>query len=232
MKWLYALLLLLSIVVPFALSFDKKLHFYKQWNRILPSITLVAGVYIIFDACFTHLGVWGFNPSYYSSRLIFGLPLEEWLFFFVIPYASLFIHYSFFLYFPNQHFNARFGKVLTLLLMLLFTVILIYQLEKMYTVYVLSFLLVGLLLSFFDRSRSIDKLYVSFLIILIPFLIVNGILTGSFIDSEVVWYNPAEIIGMRIFTIPIEDFAYGFSMILFNVLIIEWMNFKSITNNA
>jgi lycopene cyclase domain-containing protein len=57
-------------------------------------------------------------------------------------------------------------------------------------------------------------------VILIPFLIVNGILTGSFIDGEVVWYNNNENLGIRFFTIPIEDFGYGFSMILFNLLLI------------
>jgi len=50
---------------------------------------------------------------------------------------------------------------------------------------------------------------------------VNGILTGSFIEGEVVWYNNTENLGLRIFTIPIEDFAYAFSMILYNLLLIE-----------
>jgi lycopene cyclase domain-containing protein len=52
-------------------------------------------------------------------------------------------------------------------------------------------------------------------------MIVNGILTGSFIENEVVWYNNNENLGLRFFTIPVEDFAYAFSMLLFNLLIIE-----------
>jgi lycopene cyclase domain-containing protein len=43
------------------------------------------------------------------------------------------------------------------------------------------------------------------------FLSVNGILTGSLIDSPIVNYNENEIIGFRIFTIPIEDSFYGFT---------------------
>ena len=60
------------------------------------------------------------------------------------------------------------------------------------------------------------------LVILIPFIIVNGILTGSFIEGEIVWYNPDEITGIRLITIPVEDFAYGFSLILINLHLMNY----------
>lgn len=224
--WLYLFLLLLSVAAPLALSFDSKLHFYRQWTVVLPSISVVAAVYLAFDIWFTHKGVWGFNPAYHLTFFILGLPLEEWLFFILIPYASLFVHYAFFLYYPNAHLRPQAGKLLTVLFLISIALILSFYYEKMYTVYVLGMLAIGFLVSFFDKSRVIDKLYVSFLIILFPFLLVNGILTGSFIPAEVVWYNSQEIIGLRIFTIPIEDVAYGFSMLLFNVLIIEYLTAK------
>ena len=63
--------------------------------------------------------------------------------------------------------------------------------------------------------------YITFLLILIPFFIVNALLTGSFIESEVVWYNDNENLGIRVFTIPIEDFGYAFSLMLFNLLLIR-----------
>lgn len=218
---LYSILLLVSIAVPLLLSFDRKLQFYRNFSVVLPSIAVVAAIYIIPDIYLTGLGVWGFNARYHSGILLLGLPLEEWLFFLVIPYASLFIHYSFFAYFPKRHLTPTSGKILTAVIMVFTGVILLLHLQQLYTVYILSFLLLALLLTFFDKTRVIDKVYVSFLIIVVPFLIVNGILTGSFIHEEVVWYNPSEILGIRVFTIPIEDFAYGFTMVLFNLLLIE-----------
>lgn len=60
----------------------------------------------------------------------------------------------------------------------------------------------GLGWSFFDKSKLLNHYYLTFLIILIPFVIVNSILTGSFIEGEVVWYNNAENLGIASLTIP------------------------------
>ena len=82
---LYFILLTASGAVPLLLSFDKRLQFYKQWKYVFPSILLVALVYIVFDVNFTNRGIWGFNPEYLSGIYLFSLPLEEILFFVVIP---------------------------------------------------------------------------------------------------------------------------------------------------
>jgi lycopene cyclase domain-containing protein len=76
------------------------------------------------------------------------------------------------------------------------------------------------------KDRLLNRFYISFLVILIPFIIVNGILTGSLIEGEVVWYDPAEITGLRLATIPVEDFAYGFSLILINLMLMTRLQKK------
>ena len=85
--------------------------------------------------------------------------------------------------------------------------------------YILSTIVVVLILSFFDSSETTRTFYATFLIILVPFVVVNSILTGSFIDEPVVWYNNSENLGIRFLTIPVEDFGYAFSLILFNLLL-------------
>jgi lycopene cyclase domain-containing protein len=217
---LYFALLLLSVAVPFLLSFDKRLRFYKKWKYVLPSIFIVAAVYIAFDIYFTKLGVWGFNPQYLSGISLLHLPLEEWLFFIIIAYASLFLHFSIVEYFPNAKVGKKWTVRITILLFVLSIFMVFIFHDKMYTVYISLTTAVALALAYFDKSQTIASFYITFLVILIPFLIVNGILTGSFIESEVVWYNNDENLGIRFFTIPIEDFAYGFSLILYNLLLI------------
>ena len=54
----------------------------------------------------------------------------------------------------------------------------------------------------------------TYFIIFIPFFLVNGILTGSGIEDQVVWYNDAENMGIRLLTIPIEDTIYNLGMLL------------------
>ena len=218
---LYFILLICSIAIPLLLSFDKKLQFYKQYKIVIPSIILVAIVYIVCDIYLTNIGVWGFNSRYHSNILLYNLPVEEWLFFVVIPYASIFLHESFILYFPKLQLSDKLSKALSIVLIIFLAIVVIFNFHKTYTFYIFSLLILALFLSLINNSRIINKFYVTFLLILIPFFIVNAILTGSFIDSEVVWYNNSENLGIRVFTIPVEDFGYAFSLILFNLLLID-----------
>lgn len=218
---LYFILLLSSISVPIILSFDKRLQFYKKWGVILPSLLIVGVIYIVFDIILTENGVWGFNPKYLSGIYIFNLPLEECLFFLVIPYASLFLHYSIVEYFPNKKPGIKTNKTLILILVGFSTIMLLLNTDKQYTFYILSKLVVVLLLIFIFNPEITQSFFVSFLVILVPFVLVNGILTGSFIQEEVVWYNNKENLGIRFFTIPVEDFAYALSMLLYNLFFIE-----------
>ncbi|MFN8255983.1 MAG: lycopene cyclase domain-containing protein [Bacteroidales bacterium] len=218
---LYFILLIGSIAVPLLLSFDKKLQFYKQWKFVLPSIAIVAAFYIICDIYLTRAGVWGFNPRYHSDILLIGLPVEEWLFFIIIPYASIFLHEAFILYFPKIQLNNKLSQTITIIFIVILILLAVFNLSKTYTVYASALMIFSLILSLLGKSSILKSFYITFLLILIPFLIVNSILTGSFIESEVVWYNNNENLGIRLFTIPVEDFAYGFSMILFNLLLIN-----------
>jgi lycopene cyclase domain-containing protein len=223
---LYLTLLICSIIIPFSLSFDRKVGFYKHWRLLLPSILITGAIFIIMDSYFARKGIWGFNPNYHSGIVLARLPLEEWLFFVVIPYASIFIYYVLLAYFPHMHLSDRNTKIITvvIIVILIFGVLINY--EKAYSVVYFSLMIIVLILSMFERKGLMNRFYLSFLVILIPFMIINGILTGSVIRGEVVWYNENEITGIRILTIPIEDFAYGFSLILINLLLMNY--FRSI----
>ncbi len=216
---LYALLLLGSIAVPLLLSFDKKLHFYTQWKYLLSSIGVVAVVYIGFDYWLTQQGVWAFNATYHSSLIWLGLPLEEWLFFMIIPYASIFLHDSIVLYFQALKLSNKLTMIISYFLIALFVLLIVFHSGKIYTVYISLKMIVVLILACFDKSDTFSRFYLTFLVIIIPFTIVNGVLTGSFIDAQVVWYDDQENLGLRFFTIPAEDFAYAFSLIAYVLLL-------------
>lgn len=56
-------------------------------------------------------------------------------------------------------------------------------------------------------------------VMLVFFFIVNGILTGL----PVVMYSSQAIIGFRVLTIPVEDFAYMYALITPTIVLYEWM---------
>ena len=70
------------------------------------------------------------------------------------------------------------------------------------------------------------------MVILIPFFIVNGILTGTGIEEQVVWYNNAENLGIRLKTIPVEDLIYNLGMLLTVLFISEVISEKKEENNT
>jgi lycopene cyclase domain-containing protein len=218
---IYAILLLVSIFFPLILSFDKKVAFYKHWKYVLVAISIVAAVFIFFDVILTKTGVWNFNDEYLLGLKLLNLPLEEWLFFIFVPYACLFIHYVLKAYFPRLRLAKKTANMLSVALIALLFIILIFNFDKIYTAYIAAYTILVIGLSFLIRSNETRYFYVTFLVMLIPFIMVNSILTGSFIKDEVVWYNNIENLSIRFLTIPIEDFAYAFSLIFSNLLVID-----------
>tara|TARA_R110002124_G_scaffold267139_2_gene434255 strand:- start:4259 stop:4954 length:696 start_codon:yes stop_codon:yes gene_type:complete len=219
--YLYLLLNLGSISIPLLYSFNKKMNFIKQWKTVFMAIILVAIFFIIWDVIFTKNGIWGFNEAYHLPYKIAGLPIDEMLFFICIPYASIFIHYSLEYFKPKLLMSSKAVKGITYFLLIITAVTLFFNLDKWYTSINYSLLILTLLVALFFAKDILKRFYISFVIILVPFLIVNGILTGSFIPEPVVWYNNTENLGIRLFTIPIEDIGYAFSMLFWVVFLNE-----------
>ncbi|MEP5340306.1 MAG: lycopene cyclase domain-containing protein [Algibacter sp.] len=230
MEYLYLILNIGSISVPFLFSFHPKIKFYKLWKSLSINILFTMLIFIPWDIIFTANGIWGFNDTYFLGYKIFKLPLEEWLFFICIPYACVFTHYALLYYFPKLSLSKSLSKKVTYSILLILILATIFNYDKWYTFVNFTLAIVLTTYVFFKRPGILQEYYLTFLVMLIPFFIVNGILTGSFIDNEVVWYNNAENLNIRLFTIPIEDTVYAFSMILMNLAIVKFLNKTPLSN--
>ncbi len=217
----YLLVNLGAILIPLIFSFHPKLRFHKKWKSVWPSILIVALGFITWDIYYTKIGVWGFTADYLIGIEFFGLPIEEILFFICIPYACLFTYHCFKLLISD--FKTINPKIITISLIVLLLTVVINQPFLYYTSVTFILLSTTLLFILFTNPIWLPRLYLTLLVLIIPFFIVNGILTGTGLETQVVWYNSSEFMEIRALTIPIEDFFYGMLMIVLNVVIYEFL---------
>ena len=218
---LYFWIILGTIVFPFLLSFDKKVHFYTHWKSVFPAIFLVAVFFLLWDHYFTVHEVWGFNPKYVQGIYLFHLPLEEILFFLVVPYACVFVYEAIRAYFPDLKLDLL-GRAFAFAMVLSGLLLTIFYIRNWYTLTACSLsslLVIGI--HFRAKAKWFNYFALTFLVCLIPFLLVNGTLTGFFTKEPVVWYSETHIVGIRIGTIPLEDMYYNLSMLLLIIAIHE-----------
>ena len=226
---LYLLLDLASLSIPFLFSFHPKIQFYKLWKYFFPAVLLMMAIFVTWDIIFTSMGIWGFNETYLSGIILGNLPLEEWLFFICIPYACLFTIYSFKNLLPKFILSKKVTSGIYFTVQTILIATLLYNYNKWYTA--INFAVAILLMAwvFNENPRILRTFFSVFIVLLIPFFIINGFLTGSWIDEQVVWYNDLENLGIRIGTVPIEDSVYALSMLLLIFFLMEKFKRKSET---
>lgn len=221
MNYYYLAIDFLTILVPFIFSFHPKINFYKQWKPFWKANILVAFIFVVWDMLFTKLGVWGFNPRYLLGVNLLNIPLEEVLFFICIPYSCVFTYHCLTLFFTFR-WNAKAENIFVITLSALLLIVGAYLYSHLYTSSVfISLGILLLLMKYVLRVEWLGKLFIIYSVLLIPFFIVNGILTGTGLDEPIVWYNNAQNLNFRLLTIPFEDVFYGFELILLNVFFYE-----------
>jgi len=90
MKPEYFIVLGICLAGPLVLSFSRKLNFYKNPARLIYSIIFPLVIFIAWDIFAAGRGHWSFNEKYITGIYIFNLPVEEILFFIIIPFCALF----------------------------------------------------------------------------------------------------------------------------------------------
>lgn len=222
-NYTYLLINILTVFFPIVLSFDKKVHFYSKWKFIFPGLIISGLLYLIWDYIFTVQNVWSFNPMYILGINFFNLPLEEILFFVTVPFACIFIYECIECYFSPK-INPKISKVISYVLIALSAVLLFIFYDRLYSLINFSTLIIILIFTLLRPIKlEMGKFYIAYLISLVPFYIVNGILTAI----PIVLYNNTENMGLRVGTIPFEDHFYSMSLILLNLIFFEHFRNKA-----
>jgi len=164
---------------------------------------------------------WSVNPRYVLGGYIGGVPIEELSFFVCIPYACTFTYYCMVKYINFDCFRSR-AVVISVILIFSLLITAVLFAPRLYTSVTFSLLSILLILLLHVHAKFLGAFYATFLLILIPFFVSNGILTGATTPEPVVIYNNNHNLGIRVITIPFEDTFYGMLLLLLNVAGYEW----------
>lgn len=223
MHFTYVFILAFTLSYPLYKSFESRVQFYKKWRFLFPALFISAIVFIAWDIWFTDKSIWSFNRDYLLGCFIAGLPIEEWLFFFITPFSCVFI-YEVLNYFVKKDIIAPYAKGISITLISALLILGIMNTSRMYTsITFITLALVLFVLQFILKSSYLPRFYLTWAVCMIPFLIVNGMLTAF----PVIRYNELHILNVRIFTIPIEDVFYGMLNTLLVIAIYEYLKTKN-----
>lgn len=217
-QFIYTGLLLIILAIPVLLSFGPKIQYYSKWKYLFPAILLTALVFVFWNVRFTQVGIWNFNPEYTLGINYMKIPLEEWLFFLVFPFFSMFIYEGVKSFSPSPK-SDKLLAAFSLILTVAFGLISYLFRQHAYTFFTFLILTVYLGYTIFrNRFRHhLSHFYLTYVVCLVPFLIVRGILTSL----PVIQYHPDHIIGAHFLSIPTENFGYFFLLLLMNTTIYE-----------
>lgn len=213
----YILINFLTVIICFIFSFDRRIQFNKHFNAFLKGSILVAIPFIAWDIIFTKMGVWWFNFSYTMPFRLAGLPIEEWLFFICIPFSCVFTYFCLDKFF-NLNWANRFNTIIVWFTVLVCVLVSIFFYQKIYPlVTVLITAATVLYLHYIAKVSWIGKGSLVYLCLMPGFFMVNGVLTGTGLESPIVNYNPDQILNIRMLTIPVEDAVYGYAQFMLNI---------------
>ena len=239
-SYAYILVDLFCLAGPFLLSFHKSVAFYKNFKALFIGLLVMFTVYLPWDILFTHWGIWNFNATYTLHYRWFLLPLEEWLFFVAVPFACVFT-FECVRHLKKTAPTTTFTKIASSTIVIAATIFCIYGGSKeLWYTFSASLLCLGLLIFHMLRKTPyLGYFLFAWMILLIPFFISNGILTGlhfykySLINTSevditeaIVRYNNNFNLGIRIWSVPIEDFFYGLAMVLLTLTPYEYFRLK------
>lgn len=220
----YLILDLIILFGPLAASFEKNVRFIQYFVSVLASIVLVGSVYIAWDIWATYQGHWSFNPKYVGGFRFLGLPAEELLFFLAVPYAGLFVWQVVMYYRKDKEDLILFVPFRIGLMLIGLGLILWFGKGYEYSGLVFAscglFFLADHILKI-QLTRSLSFWITQGILFVLTF-IFNGYLTSR----PVVMYSEFYQLGLRITTIPLEDFFYGFSLVAWVMLIFKILSGK------
>ena len=172
------------------------------------------------DSRFTEYSAWHFNSEFILGKYLLNLPLEEWLYFAVVSFFGASV-YKFLNWRIKNYERPNLFLSISLVLLVSTGLIAYFSKQKSYP-FIVFFLLtiyLGYIVFRSQFKKHYTKFYLSYFVLLLPFVIVKSIL----IALPIVEYNPKFNLGIHVFSIPVEDFASLFLLHLITITVYEYL---------
>ncbi len=223
----FAFLLTLAAIVAILLGvgLNKRLTIFGSVKYMFPAIAFSAAILIMIDLQFAKLAVWSYHPKYVLGINLLDLPVEEWLFFLVVPFLGIFIYEL-----VKQQFRhieyPNFFLLLSLIVLVLVGVTAYSSHNKIYPFFLFFLITIYLGYTIFrNRFKThYTKFYLSYIILLVPFILIEKVLIGL----PIIEYNDVYFLGVQLFSIPVENFASLFLLHIIAITVYEYLKERRI----
>lgn len=216
----YLLILFVMAAVTMFLFVKKTIVFFTELKYMIPAIIFSGAIFILLNIRLLETGIISFNSNYLTGKNLLNLPIEEWLFLLLISLFSFSVYILVNVNFANFE-KPNLFLAISVILLLVFGFEAWYSRQKLVPFFIFFLLTIYFGYTIF-RNRfkmHLSKFYVSYGIAVVPFFLFKGILY----TLPVILYNDEHILGIRLFSVPIEEFGFFFLLMLINITIFEYL---------
>ncbi|AAT44119.1 lycopene cyclase domain-containing protein [Picrophilus oshimae] len=214
----YYFIILSFIFFPvLGISLTNEFKKVRNYRALLYAMLFTDPVYIVWDSLSVTYHVWTFNKKYITGIMVYNLPVEEILFFFVVPFSTFLIYESID-YIKNDSFISKTSRIkkIMFIIAILFILNAIYFYSYIYMLLasVFTAFIILLTLKIMPSLYRSSNYWLFIIIMYIPFIVFDHFLTSL----PVFTYGVHAIINIRILSIPVEEFIYVYSLMNFYAL--------------
>ncbi|HSO85854.1 MAG TPA: lycopene cyclase domain-containing protein [Draconibacterium sp.] len=216
----YLLILFVMAGVTMFFIIKKTIVFFMELKYMLPAIIFSGAIFILLNIRFLESGIINYNLNYLVGKNFFSLPIEEWLFLLIMSLFSFSVYILVAVKFDNFEKPALFMAI-SIILLLGFGLIAWFSRQKVVPFFNFFLLTIYFGYTIFRNrfKQHFAKFYISYIIVVIPFFLIKGILN----TLPIVFYNTEHTLGIRLISVPVEEFGYLFLLMLINITIFEYL---------
>jgi lycopene cyclase domain-containing protein len=216
----YLLIILVMTGVTMFFIIKKTIVFFMELKYMLPAIIFSGAILILLNIRFLETGIINYNLNYLVGKNFFNLPIEEWLFLLIMSLFSFSVYILVTVKFDNFEKPALFMAI-SIILLLGFGLLAWFSRQKVVPFFIFFLLTIyfGYIIFRNRFKKHLAKFYISYLISVIPFFLIKGILN----TLPIVFYDSEYTLGIRLFSVPVEEFGYLFLLVLINITIFEYL---------